>query len=91
MEEDSKIYLIDENGKSKEYKVLLTFTAKENNNFYVVYTDGSLDEDGYVITYAGIYDKKNDKKVLLPVETDAEWELIDHLLTKLDEEGKNEN
>lgn len=91
MEEDSKIYLLDEEGNSKEYKVLLTFTTKENDNFYVVYTDGSIDEDGFVVTYAGIYKNKNGKKVLLPVESDAEWELIDRLLSKLDEEGKNEN
>ena len=91
MESDSKIYLLDENGNSKEYKVILTFTAKENDNLYVVYTDGSVDEDDYIITYAGIYDNKNGKKSLLPIKTDAEWELIDRLLSKMDEEGKNEN
>ena len=36
-------------------------------------------------------DNKNGKKSLLPIKTDAEWELIDRLLSKMDEEGKNEN
>ena len=91
MDKDTKISLIDENGKSKEYTVLLTFTANENDNFYVVYTDNTLDEDGYIVTYAGIYQNDNGKKALLPVESDAEWELINSLLQKMDEDKEVNN
>ncbi len=90
MEKESKIVLIDENGESKEYHILLTFTTKENDNLYVIYTDNTLDDDGFVITYAGIYHENNGKQTLLPVETDEEWALIDKMLLKLEKEDKDE-
>lgn len=90
MEKDSKIFLKDEKGITHEYTVIMTFTANENDNLYVIYTDNSVDEDGFTVTYAGIYKEDNGQKSLLPIETDAEWELIDHLLKKLDKEVSNE-
>ena len=87
---DNTISLIDENGKSKKYDVLITFET-EDNNLYVVYTDNELDEDGFTKTYAGIYHEEKGKKSLLPVESDEEWSLIEKLLKKLEKNNKGVN
>ena len=83
---DSIIKLIDEKGNPKEYKVILTFETEENDNHYIVYTDNEIDEEGFLKTYAGIYSNVNGKESLLPVETDEEWQLIESLLLKIDNE-----
>lgn len=83
---DSIIKLIDEKGNPKEYKVILTFETEENDNHYIVYTDNEIDEEGFLKTYAGIYSNVNGKESLLPVETDEEWQLIERLLLKIDNE-----
>lgn len=86
--EDNTISLIGDDGKSIKYDIVLTFQANENNQLYIVYTDNTQDEDGFIKTYAGIYHEEYGKKSLLPVETDEEWELIDRLLKKLEEKNK---
>lgn len=88
VEKDNKLYLVDEDGKEKEYDILLTFDVEENDNQYVVYTDNEKDEDSFIKTYAGYYSNSDDKKVLYPVENDAEWALIEKLLEKLDKEDE---
>jgi len=86
---DNIISLTGEDGKPKQYQVILTFETEENDNLYIVYTDGQLDEDGFVKTYAGIYDNQDGKESLLPVETDEEWQLIEKLLMKIDNENED--
>ncbi|MBE6148978.1 MAG: DUF1292 domain-containing protein [Firmicutes bacterium] len=82
--ENNIISLTDENGIRKDYRVILTFETNENNNFYIVYTDNVVDEDGFIKTYAGIYRNDSGKEVLLPVVKDEEWALIEELLAKTD-------
>ena len=92
--EDNTIVLIDEDGNKKSYDILITFEAEENNCLYIVYTDNEHDEDGFIKTYAGIYNEENGKKSLLPIESEEEWELIDKLLKRLESKNKgvtNEN
>lgn len=85
--ENNTITLIGEDGSKKDHQVILTFETEENDNFYIVYTDNVKDEDGYLRTYAGIYSNVNGKEVLLPVQTDEEWALIEKLLAKIDKEN----
>ena len=87
---NNTISLKDEKGKVTKYNIVMTFETNENDNLYVVYTDNTVDDDGYIITYAGIYNKDGDKESLLPVQTDEEWELIDNMLEKLDKDKKGE-
>lgn len=86
---DNSISLVTEDGNTKEYKVILTFETEENDNFYIVYTDGELDEDGFIKTYAGIYTNDKGKEILMPVESDEEWQLIENLLMKIDSENED--
>ena len=83
------ISLTGEDGIKKDYQVILTFETEENDNFYVVYTDNVIDDDGYLKTYAGIYQNTDGKEVLLPVVKDEEWQLIESLLAKIDRENED--
>ncbi|MBE6155799.1 MAG: DUF1292 domain-containing protein [Firmicutes bacterium] len=85
--ENNTIILSGDDGQKKEYKVILTFEVEENDNFYIVYTDNVVDEDGYLKTYAGIYQNIDGKESLLPVVKDEEWDLIEKLLAKVDREN----
>ena len=82
---NNKIILSD-SGEDKEYDIILTFETKENDNYYIVYTDNKLDEDGFIKNYAGIYDKSGNEDKLLPVTEEEDWELIDFLLKKIEKE-----
>ena len=84
--EKNIITLVNGKGEKKEFKIKLTFETKENDNFYIVYADPKLDEDGYEKIYAGIYKEENGKPILLPVEKDEEWALIEELLAKTNKE-----
>ena len=44
-----------------------------------------LDEEGNIVTYAATYDKKGESLELQDIETDAEWNLIENLLSNIEE------
>ena len=75
----------DQNGNTKEYEILFTFETDETKKSYIVFTDNTLDCDGNVITYAATYDKNGENLVLGDIETDAEWNVIEHLLSSIEE------
>ncbi|MBQ6840932.1 MAG: DUF1292 domain-containing protein [Bacilli bacterium] len=87
--ENNVISLTDPDGNRRDYKVIMTFETEENDNLYVVYTDDVIDEDGFIKTYAGIYQNNDGKEVLLPVLKDEEWALIEKLLAKIDTEKED--
>lgn len=87
--DNNTISLTDENGVRKDYRVIITFETNENNNYYIVYTDDVIDEDGFLRTFAGIYHNENGKEVLLPVLKDEEWALIENLLAKTAKENED--
>lgn len=79
------ITLVDNNGEEKEYTILLTFDTDDDKTYYV-YTCDELDSEGYIKTYAGIYNDEDEEK-LVPIETEEEWELIETLIDGLDREN----
>ena len=83
---ESTISLLSEDGKVRKYKIILTYEKVVNNNLYVVYTNNELDDDGFIITYAGIYQNTSDGEILVPVKDDEDWEFIEKLLKKVDKE-----
>ena len=86
IDKENNIITINEDGKDVDYTILLTFDTDDDKTYYV-YTKDELDEDGFVKTYAGIYDNTNDEEKLLPIESDEEWELIEILIDNLDRES----
>lgn len=77
--------IIDENNNEITYDILFTFDSEETNKSYVVFTDNSVDESGSIVTYASVYDPSGEIKELQPIETDAEWDLIENLLAQIED------
>ena len=71
--------IIVEKGKSKEeYNIILKVEAMGDE--YILYTNGETDESGEVIAYAGKYELKDDKQVIIPIEEDYILEFLDSIL-----------
>lgn len=80
MLETNKMIVKDENGQEKEMEILFTFESDELNAQYVVFTDPQ-DEEGEV--FASRY---NDEGELEPIETEAEWEMIEEVVGAFSDE-----
>ncbi|MBQ4342295.1 MAG: DUF1292 domain-containing protein [Erysipelotrichaceae bacterium] len=80
MIDSNKMIVKDENGQEKEMEILFTFESDELNAQYVVFTDPQ-DEDGEV--FASRY---NDEGELEPIETEAEWEMIEEVVGAFSDE-----
>ena len=52
---------------------------------YIAYTDYTIDEEGNTKVYASIFNPEEENPVLLPIETDEEWTLIEGILKSLTE------
>lgn len=94
-EEKITFKLFDDNGVEVEYEVLFTFESNETNKNYIVYTDNTTDEEGNIKVYASIYEPNedgsiNDNTTLKPIETDAEWKVIETILDELQKEPSDE-
>lgn len=74
MLDTSSLYVTDEQGNEKRMEILFTFEDEEHGVNYVIFEDAEV-EDGEV--YASRYD---DNGNLLPVETDAEWAMIEEVI-----------
>lgn len=86
MNEEKRYFTVtDQSGNTIEYEILFTFDSEETGKSYIVFTDNSLDEDGSIITYAATYDKKGETLALQDIKTDKEWDLIEHLLSSIEE------
>lgn len=85
-EEKNRYFTVtDKSGQTIEYEILFTFDSDETKKSYIVFTDNSLDKDGNIITYAATYDKNGDTLELEDIETDEEWNLIENLLSSIEE------
>lgn len=80
------IVLTDENGKEKEYEILASFESDDGKN-YVIYFDEE-EEEGSI--YAARLEEMDGVEQLLPLETDEEWDMVDEVLRRLDEDEAEE-
>ncbi|MCI9280836.1 MAG: DUF1292 domain-containing protein [Bacilli bacterium] len=80
----------DANGKTIEYEILFTFDSDETKKSYIVFTDNNKDKDGSIITYAATYDKDGEKLELRDIETEKEWNLIETILSQIEEKTSGE-
>ena len=86
MKNDKNILTIkNDEGKEIECEVLFTFDSEENNKSYIAYTDNTTDETGSIKVYASIYDPTGKDKSLKPIETDEEWQVIENILSSIQE------
>ena len=89
-EKESKIVVVNEEGKTIECDVLFTFESEETEKNYIVYTDNTFDEDGNIRVYANIFDPEGERTELIPIESDKEWEIINNILETIQEEARND-
>ena len=86
---DTKVTIYDEEGKEGEnLEILFEFEA-EGENYVLLYDP--VKDDGNVMAFK---DDKEDKGEgnLNPIETDAEWDMIEEVLGAFeDEQEKNED
>ena len=80
-------FKIVQDGKTIVCDVIMTFRDDNNDINYIVYTDGTTDEDGDLEIYASRYIVNNNDYILSPIENDYEWDLIDNMLEAKDREN----
>lgn len=84
MLETNSLFVKDENGAEKEMEILFTFEDEERKKNYVIFCDPNANDDE---VFASVYDNEGN---LLPVETDAEWTMIEEVLGAFQEDGSDE-
>lgn len=89
--EQMTFVVINDEGKEIECEALFTFESEETGKSYIVYTDGSVDDDGNTNVFASIYNPEADMQQLLPIETEKEWKMIEIILDEIQAEFKNES
>ena len=81
--QDNTFTIINDNGEEVQCEVLFTYTNEETDVDYIAYTDYTIDEEGNTKVYASIFNPEEENPVLLPIETDEEWSLIEGILESL--------
>lgn len=81
-------FKITVNGREVVCYILLTFNNPTNNKNYIIYTDGSKDENGQMEILASAYQLEDGNIKLEEITTDYEWNMVDEMLKQAGE--KNE-
>ena len=72
---------------------MFTIDNEDNGRSYVLYTDNSISEEGYVNVYASFFDAEKGTEELYPLETEEEWKMMEDILAEVEkgmEEGMEE-
>ena len=80
-------FIIDDN-KTITCDIVMMFRDDNNDVNYVVYTDGTKDDNGDLEIYASRYIKQEGNYILKPIENDYEWDLIDNMIESKRKENK---
>lgn len=84
LDEELAFEVIKDNKKIVCY-IILMFNNHDNKKDYIIYTDGSKNDDGSLELLASIYNIIDGKIVLEEITTDAEWDMVDKVLEKAGE------
>ena len=80
--------IVNDEGKEITCEILFTYEDEKTKKNYIAYTDNTLDEEGNTKVYASIYNPEEENPVLLPIESDDEWNLIEGILSSLTKEDE---
>lgn len=87
--ETNHITIIDENGNEQLGEVLHTFESEEFGKSYVLYSlvGAEEDENGETEIFASSFipAENGEDGELAPIETEAEWDLVEEKLRELEE------
>ena len=73
-------FKVIENGKEIDCEIVLTFRDENNDINYIVYTDGTKDNNGELDLFASRYSKNGEDFILEAIENDYEWNLVDNMI-----------
>ena len=90
VKQENTFTIIGDDGKEIKCEILFTYEDEKSKKNYIAYTDNSIDEEGNTKVYASIFNPEEENPVLLPIETDEEWKLIDGILASLSSEDGEE-
>lgn len=80
---DNVFTIINDEGKEVKCEILFTYEDEKTKKNYIAYTDNTTDEEGNIKVYASIFNPEEENPVLIPIETDEEWKLIEGILASL--------
>ena len=82
MQDESKFYIKDQHGIPVECDTLFRYESAGTGKCILVFTDGSIDEDGNTKAYACYTSDPIGEKFpkLLPIEEESEWNLTQKLM-----------
>lgn len=80
--DDRKITLVDEEGRKIECEIIFTYHSDDLNKDYIVFMDKSTEE----VTAAVYVENADGEGDIFPIESDAEWEMLEELLEEYAEE-----
>ena len=83
VKQDNTFTIVNDDGQEIKCEVLFTYEDEKTNKNYIAYTDNTLDDEGNTKVYASIFNPEEENPVLLPIETDEEWKLIEGILSSL--------
>ena len=75
-------FKILKNNEEIECTIVLTFKDKTSGIDYIVYSDGTKDENNELEIYASRYTLEDGNYVLKEIENDYEWDMVDYMLSK---------
>ena len=88
--QDNTFTIVNDEGKEIKCEVLFTYEDEKTKKNYMAYTDNTLDEEGNTRVYASIYNPELENSELLPIESEAEWRIIETILEEIQAEIKGE-
>ena len=83
VKQDNTFTIVNDDGQEIKCEVLFTYEDEKTKKNYIAYTDNTLDDEGNTKVYAYILNPEEENPVLLPIETDEEWKLIEGILSSL--------
>lgn len=94
-QEQRHITIVDENGNEQLCEVIHTFDSEEFGKSYVLYSliGAEEDDDGQIEIFASSFvpSENGEDGELEPIETEAEWDLIEDVLNALEDELDDED
>ena len=91
VKQDNTFTIVSDDGKEIKCEILFTYEDEETKKNYMAYTDNTIDEEGNTKVYASIFNHEEENPVLLPIETDEEWKIIEGILASLSNETDDED
>ena len=80
---DCMNFKIYEDNKEIVCNIIKIFKDDSNDINYIIYTDGTKNDNGDLEIYASRYVLENNNYILADIENDYEWNLIDNMLESM--------